>query len=157
MWFFLILSSHRHPTLTSPWRNIETSMHKKDSNKWSVRGYMHAVYCKAANNYAGALQSHINMYNDQERSLDATRFIKKQSLILFLPPTNDPNTQMQTHKCRAQVKPWFVGFNPTVRGIPTTSRIWIKPSSWHILSPRSFPRLQARLPRWFITTLKGTI
>ena len=71
---------------------------------------MHAVYCKAANNYAGALQSHINMYNDQERSLDATRFIKKQSLILFLPPTNDPNTQMQTLKIKGLGKILVCGF-----------------------------------------------
>ena len=33
---------------------------------------MHAVYCKAAYNYAGALQSRINVDNDQQRPLDAT-------------------------------------------------------------------------------------
>ena len=37
----------------------------------SVRGYMHGVYCKAAYNWAGAIQSRINVYNDQKRPQDA--------------------------------------------------------------------------------------
>ena len=43
-----ILSSHRRLTLKSPWRNNKTLKRKNDSIQCSVRGYMHAVYCKAA-------------------------------------------------------------------------------------------------------------
>ena len=33
---------------------------------------MYAVYCKAAYNKVGALQSRINVFDDQERPLDVT-------------------------------------------------------------------------------------
>ena len=40
---------------------------------------MHAVYCKAGYNKAGALQSHVNVYNDQKSPLDATNLWKKNN------------------------------------------------------------------------------
>ena len=44
---------------------------------------MHAAYCKAAFNKAGALQSHINVYSCQSRSLDANNFFEKKKLRIL--------------------------------------------------------------------------